>query len=68
MKIKKNSYISLLLVVSLFFVVVVHPVSASEDSHRTWLKPISDLPYIFRRSDSCRAFQFDDAKSETPTR
>ncbi len=46
MKIKKNSYISLLLVVSLFFVVVVHPVFASEDSHRTWLKPISDLPLL----------------------
>ena len=46
MKIKKNSYISLLLIVSFFFMAVVQPLSASEDSHRTWLKPISDLPLL----------------------
>jgi len=46
MKIKKNSYISLLLIVSFFFMAVVQPLSASEDSHRTWLKPISDLPFL----------------------
>merc|ERR1712098_120523 len=46
MKVKKTPYISLLLAVSFFFVVAVHPLSASEDSHRTWLKPISDLPLL----------------------
>ena len=46
MEIKKNSYISLLLVVSFFCVVVVRPLSAAGDSHRTWLKPISELPFL----------------------
>ena len=46
MKIKKTRYRSLLLTVTFFFVVAVHPLSAAEDSHRTWLKPISDLPLL----------------------
>ncbi len=45
-KIKKAPYISLLLAVSFFSAVAIRPVSASEDSHRTWLKPISDLPLL----------------------
>ena len=46
MKIKKTRYRSLLLTVTFFFVVAAHPLSAAEDSHRTWLKPISDLPLL----------------------